>query len=132
MSHDFHHLANGVAPTLTGDRDAWKDEALCAQTAPDAFFPDKGGTTRDARKICAVCPVAEQCLQYAIANRETVGIWGGKTSHQLRKLIPRENHPVGVTRTAVARMKADGWTADEIAGELQLSVRHIERVLRET
>ena len=31
---------------------AWQTDALCAQTDPEAFFPEKGGSTRDAKRIC--------------------------------------------------------------------------------
>ena len=36
---------------------AWQSDALCAQTDPEAFFPEKGGSTRDAKKICTTCEV---------------------------------------------------------------------------
>ena len=35
----------------------WQERALCAQTDPEAFFPEKGGSTREAKKICQRCPV---------------------------------------------------------------------------
>ena len=36
----------------------WQTDALCAQTDPEAFFPEKGGSTRDAKKVCGACNVA--------------------------------------------------------------------------
>ena len=33
----------------------WQEDALCSQTDPEAFFPEKGGSTRDAKKICSQC-----------------------------------------------------------------------------
>ncbi|HWU31334.1 MAG TPA: WhiB family transcriptional regulator, partial [Marmoricola sp.] len=38
-------------------RERWQDDALCAETAPDMFFPPKGGSTADAMAICAACTV---------------------------------------------------------------------------
>ena len=32
---------------------AWQERALCAQTDPEAFFPEKGGSTREAKRVCA-------------------------------------------------------------------------------
>src|SRR5690625_7954080 len=29
-----------------------QERALCAQTDPEAFFPEQGGSTREAKKIC--------------------------------------------------------------------------------
>lgn len=65
---------------------AWQSDALCAQTDPEAFFPEKGGSTRDAKKICASCEVRAQCLEYALQNDERFGIWGGLSERERRKL----------------------------------------------
>ena len=35
----------------------WQERALCAQTDPEAFFPEKGGSTREAKKVCQTCEV---------------------------------------------------------------------------
>ena len=65
---------------------AWQTDALCAQTDPEAFFPEKGGSTRDAKKICTTCEVKAQCLEYALANDERFGIWGGLSERERRRL----------------------------------------------
>ena len=67
----------------------WTESGLCGQTDPEAFFPDKGGSTKRAKAICAACPVAAECLDYALANREQYGIWGGKSEGE-RVAILRE------------------------------------------
>ena len=46
----------------------------------------QGGSTRDAKKICAGCDVKAQCLEYALANDERFGIWGGLSERERRKL----------------------------------------------
>ncbi|MDT3767336.1 WhiB family transcriptional regulator [Gleimia hominis] len=63
---------------------AWQANALCAQTDPEAFFPEKGGSTREAKAVCQECAVREQCLQYALANDERFGIWGGMSERERR------------------------------------------------
>ncbi|WP_084486048.1 WhiB family transcriptional regulator [Humibacter albus] len=68
---------------------AWQSDALCAQTDPEAFFPEKGGSTRDAKKICESCEVRAQCLEYALQNDERFGIWGGLSERERRKLRKR-------------------------------------------
>lgn len=68
---------------------AWQAEALCAQTDPEAFFPEKGGSTRDAKKVCGSCTVRAQCLEYALANDERFGIWGGLSERERRRLRKR-------------------------------------------
>ncbi len=65
---------------------AWQSDSLCAQTDPEAFFPEKGGSTRDAKKICSSCEVRAQCLEYALQNDERFGIWGGLSERERRKL----------------------------------------------
>ena len=64
----------------------WYPQGLCAQTDPEAFFPEKGGSTREAKKICAGCPVRQKCLDHALANHERHGIWGGLSERDRRKL----------------------------------------------
>ncbi|MFZ4893257.1 WhiB family transcriptional regulator [Plantibacter sp. Mn2098] len=68
---------------------AWQTDALCAQTDPEAFFPEKGGSTRDAKRICTTCDVRSQCLEYALQNDERFGIWGGLSERERRKLRKR-------------------------------------------
>jgi len=68
---------------------AWQVDALCAQTDPEAFFPEKGGSTRDAKKVCGACNVKQECLEYALGNDERFGIWGGLSERERRKLRKR-------------------------------------------
>ena len=64
---------------------SWQHKALCSQTDPEVFFPEKGGSTRDAKRVCAQCEVREQCLQWAIDHDERFGIWGGMSERERRK-----------------------------------------------
>ncbi len=52
----------------------WTERALCAETDPEAFFPEKGGSTREAKKVCLSCEVRAECLEYALAHDERFGI----------------------------------------------------------
>ncbi|MEU2111857.1 WhiB family transcriptional regulator [Streptomyces sp. NPDC019507] len=67
---------------------AWHDDALCAQTDPDAFFPEVGTTSAVAKRVCMGCPVRRECLEHAVTHGENVGVWGGTTPNQ-RKAIRR-------------------------------------------
>ena len=64
----------------------WQERALCAQTDPEAFFPEKGGSTREAKRVCLSCEVRVQCLDYALENDERFGIWGGLSERERRKV----------------------------------------------
>ena len=82
---------------LTGDFDLlfdaieqdWQEQALCAQTDPEAFFPEKGGSTREAKRICKACGVRDECLEYALEHDERFGIWGGLSERERRRLKKR-------------------------------------------
>jgi WhiB family redox-sensing transcriptional regulator len=87
----------GMGPGIAGllgigseaDAQSWQEQALCAETDPEAFFPEKGGSTREAKKICTGCEVKAQCLEYALANDERFGIWGGLSERERRRLRRR-------------------------------------------
>jgi WhiB family redox-sensing transcriptional regulator len=72
----------------------WMLEARCLDADPEAFFPEKGGSTREAKRICAACPVRDECLQYALENDERFGIWGGLSERERRRA-----KRVGVSRS---------------------------------
>jgi len=69
-----------------GEEPDWQERALCAQTDPEAFFPEKGGSTREAKRICSGCEVRAECLDYALAHDERFGIWGGLSERERRRL----------------------------------------------
>ncbi len=66
--------------------DAWRLDALCAETDPEAFFPEKGGSTREAKRVCTGCEVRVECLEFALASDERFGIWGGLSERERRRL----------------------------------------------
>jgi WhiB family redox-sensing transcriptional regulator len=63
-----------------------QERALRAQTDPEAFFPEKGGSTREAKKVCLTCDVRAECLDYALQHDERFGIWGGLSERERRRL----------------------------------------------
>ena len=79
----FHDHVDGAPED---DEDQWQERALCAQTDPEAFFPEKGGSTREAKRICQGCEVRDECLEYALAHDERFGIWGGLSERERRRL----------------------------------------------
>lgn len=65
---------------------SWQADALCAQTDPEVFFPEKGESSEQAKKTCALCEVKEDCRAYALCNGETFGVWGGLSESELRQI----------------------------------------------
>lgn len=60
--------------------------ALCAGCDPDLWFPVKGGSGIEAKRICWRCPIQQQCLNYALDNYEKFGVWGGATERERRAM----------------------------------------------
>jgi WhiB family redox-sensing transcriptional regulator len=64
----------------------WIADAVCATTDPEAFYPEKGGSTREAKAICRSCTVQAECLDWALDRDERFGIWGGLSERERRRL----------------------------------------------
>jgi WhiB family redox-sensing transcriptional regulator len=70
----------------------WMTEGACHDQDPELFFPisasdASAGQIEQATSICDQCGVESECLGYALANRITHGIWGGRTEQQRQSLI---------------------------------------------
>lgn len=115
----------------------WKAKASCAGADRDLFFPGRGENDRinAAKAICASCPVRVECLDFALANRELFGIWGGTTEKERRRLRARRQPgrpAVEESRRRTVRAMATRLTSVEIARELGLSRRTVARYLDES
>ena len=92
-------VASSVEPAVE-DMTSWRDQAACRGLDPTRFFPDEGdyvGVER-AKQTCAPCPVAWECLSYAVWSNQTEGIWGGATRgerRRYRRLVAKELREVG-------------------------------------
>jgi WhiB family transcriptional regulator, redox-sensing transcriptional regulator len=64
----------------------WQTNARCTEVDPEIFFPERGGSSKEARKVCDKCDVRLQCLEYALNNKEQFGIWGGTSERERRRL----------------------------------------------
>lgn len=76
----------------TGGRAAdWRDDALCREIGPadDMWFPERGESNAEARRICRLCPVTGECLDFALDHDIGFGVWGN-TSEKQRRRIRRE------------------------------------------
>jgi len=72
---------------LVGERPgSWQARANCMGVDPDLFFPERGSSTREAKEVCRGCVVREDCLEFAIANSEKFGIWGGMSERERRRI----------------------------------------------
>ena len=77
--------------------DVWQVKAACRGPQAAVFFPppqferkaDRLERERRAKAICGECPARQECLEYALANDERFGIWGGLSERERRKLKKR-------------------------------------------
>jgi len=67
----------------------WMKDGNCRFYPPAAFFPSDGVGVDAARKICADCPVAARCLEYALTERIDHGVWGGTSERERRRILKR-------------------------------------------
>jgi WhiB family redox-sensing transcriptional regulator len=73
------------------DAEEWRDRASCRDTSPELFFPiGTTGLALDqidaARTVCEECPVAHECLEFALATNQEAGVWGGLTEDERRRI----------------------------------------------
>jgi WhiB family redox-sensing transcriptional regulator len=94
-------------PSLALD---WQAHGACTQDGvdPELFFPV--GTTgpalvqvEQARAVCRGCPVAGQCLSWALDAGERHGVWGGLFEDELAAVRRVRAQRV---RTEAARVEA--------------------------
>lgn len=64
----------------------WKAKAACTPDQADLFFPERGDDADEAKRICAGCTVRRECLTAALVNNEHIGIWGGLSGKERRRL----------------------------------------------
>jgi WhiB family redox-sensing transcriptional regulator len=67
----------------------WMARGNCAHEAPSTFFPSDGVGVEVARRICATCPVKDECLEHALVNRIDHGVWGGCSERERRRILKR-------------------------------------------
>ena len=93
--HPKTRLCPDCHQATTAEHPAWYADALCAQTDPEAFYPEKGGSTANAKRTCSACPVRAICRDTALARGEEHGIWGGTSTRERRAI----RHALGITTT---------------------------------
>jgi WhiB family redox-sensing transcriptional regulator len=67
----------------------WRKHAACRGLDVEIFYPatEDEFDAIEAKAVCALCPVRQACLEFALAHREREGIWGGATERERRRII---------------------------------------------
>lgn len=137
---------------------SWRDGAACRDRPDVDFLSGDTAVMRTAQQVCAGCPVAGECLEWALSRREVWGVWGGVTPTQRRKLRRRPGRGERTERQAEAaahlqqaetarerrsftaeematlteearKLRAAGWSERDIAGELGVSRTTVHRIV---
>lgn len=69
---------------------SWVAQALCrgqAGRTDRVFFPERGGSVKEAKVQCGQCPVQPQCLEYALKTKQEHGVWGGTTERERKRML---------------------------------------------
>lgn len=93
----------------------WQLDGLCAETDPEIFFPVQNSSTiKQARRICDLCSVSVDCLNYALSRNIRSGIWGGVTENERRKIKKANNQKQKDSKSATGTN--DGSISDSATG----------------
>lgn len=79
---------NGLLPLRAGpipDTD-WMLDGLCRRHPEVDFFPTDGAGVAIAKRVCVSCPVRAICLDYAVVEGITHGVWGGASDRERQRL----------------------------------------------
>jgi WhiB family redox-sensing transcriptional regulator len=86
----------------------WQERGLCQSGDATVFFAPDSERIRErekremaAKRVCAECPVRQQCLEHALALPEQFGIWGGLTEMERAEESRRRRGAAGTGRAPV-------------------------------
>lgn len=78
-----------IADSTDLDLADWRTAGICTQTDAETWYPEKGQRADTAKRLCAHCPVIDDCLQWALDTDERYGVWGGLNPRERREMIRR-------------------------------------------
>lgn len=116
-------------------RPDWHQLAACRGVGTDAFFIERGESSAPARTYCDGCPVTGQCAASALANRESHGIWAGRSADRLRRAQPRPGADLdpGPSAGELRRLlAASGVTKAELSRKAGVNPRTLRNWLEES
>ena len=103
---------------------------------PNLFFPESREQEAKClpivRSICAACPERKECLDYALKEQISYGIWAGTTPAQRGFGQGFRNRKTGrMNRSdAIRSLHSFGRTPKEIADTLKIEMAYVTQVLK--
>ncbi|MGW2692403.1 WhiB family transcriptional regulator [Streptomyces sp. NPDC001296] len=89
-------VSNRHLPDTTSREGDWRALGACrGHKNPELWYAGGNSVqaqadTREARAICAGCPVLQECRRWALDSREAWGVWGGMTERQRQAVLRRK------------------------------------------
>src|SRR5690606_41634361 len=77
---ELNELLADAVPPLEG--------AACAGRHDVDWYPNNIAAAEPAKRICATCPVRQQCLDYALETKQKVAVWCGLTERERSQRLP--------------------------------------------
>jgi WhiB family redox-sensing transcriptional regulator len=84
---------------LTPLRRDWVIFGNCTGVDPELFYPGRGASTKEAKQVCQGCAVRKECLEFALANGEKFGIWGGLSERERRRIRRQRNQTIAAIQS---------------------------------
>jgi WhiB family transcriptional regulator, redox-sensing transcriptional regulator len=106
----------------------WHERAACRRHDPDLWFSHDTDEQKQAVAICRRCPLTDRCLQAALDNHETDGIWGGTLEADRARLARK----LGLTWPAPRRVPTRTCDIAGCDGEVharRMCRAHYDRVM---
>jgi WhiB family transcriptional regulator, redox-sensing transcriptional regulator len=105
--------------SVVADSAAWDLQAACRGVSADFFVHPLAGEPYDlrrrreahARRVCEQCPVRQECLAYALRVHEPLGIWGGLSEGERRRVVAGSSDPSPTSAPSQRDSRAMGWRA---------------------
>jgi WhiB family redox-sensing transcriptional regulator len=127
-----------TTPAVKAPNLAWRHQSACQTADPDLFFPIGFGdevrrNIRQAKEVCAVCPVRQECLDWAVDTRQLFGVWGGLAEDERQGFYEESFHWQYARciekQQLIEQRIADGVTQSAIAAELGVGRRTVRKAM---
>lgn len=102
----------------------------CKNESEEMFFPKRGASIKEPKALCRICETQADCLEFALANDEKFGIWGGTSGRERRKLRKQRRQEKELLQPAVMQLvDAPAQMSEDISKTLHVKASPITKSL---
>lgn len=131
--------------SLIAHTPVWQTLGACRIEDAELFFPVGESAAaleqaEEAKAVCRACLVVDRCLQWALETRQDVGVWGGLSEQDRRRIHHRKrrsydrgslsavDHILQVRLGEYRELEAQGLEVAQIARALGTNVQTVHNV----